>query len=224
MYKIIIVDDEKDIIKLLRLYLEQDNISVMEAHDGIEAYHLFEENEFDLALIDVMIPKMNGFELIKHIRKKSNIPLIVISARIQSSDKIFGLELGADDYITKPFDAMEVTARVKAVLRRFFHLGSRQTDDARIAVRNLVLDTHECVLYRNDIKIELSSVEFKILSLLMSQPGRIFSKEQIYEAGWAETFADDNSIRVAISKLRDKIGKENIKTIRELGYRMEKTL
>jgi len=225
MYRVLIVDDEKEIRTLLRLYLEKDNISVVEAADGVSAVELFDEYKFDLALIDIMMPGINGFELLKKIRKKVNIPVIIISARIQSSDKIFGLELGADDYITKPFDGLEVAARVKAGLRRFYELGAGgESENVTINVRNLSLDLHECVVYLDADRIELSSVEFRILKLLMGQPGRIFTKEQIYEAGWTEQIVDDNSIRVAISKLRDKVGRENIKTIRGLGYRMEKTL
>lgn len=225
MYRVLIVDDEKEIRTLLRLYLEKDNISVIEAEDGVNALELFDEYKFDLALIDIMMPGINGFELLKKIRKKINIPVIIISARIQSSDKIFGLELGADDYITKPFDALEVAARVKAGLRRFYELGAGgEIGNLTINVQNLTLDLHECVVYLDGDRIELSSVEFRILKLLMGQPGRIFTKEQIYEAGWTEQVVDDNSIRVAISKLRDKVGKENIKTIRGLGYRMEKSL
>ncbi|MFV0363151.1 MAG: response regulator transcription factor [Suipraeoptans sp.] len=225
MYRVLIVDDEKEIRNLLRLYLEKDDISIVEAENGIVARRLFNEYKIDMALIDIMMPQINGYELLKEIRSKNNIPVIIISAKIQPSDKILGLELGADDYITKPFDALEVAARVKAGLRRFYKLGSgNSNEDVVIKVRNLTLNLHECVLYIDSEKIELSSVEFRILELLMGQPGRIFTKEQIYETGWLEQVADDNSIRVAISKLRDKVGKENIKTIRGLGYRLEKTL
>lgn len=224
MYHILIADDEKEIIKLLRLYLEKDDIKVTEAYDGAQAYRLSLENSFDLAIIDIMMPKLNGFELIKKIRKKSNIPIMILSAKVQTSDKIFGLEIGADDYITKPFDAMEVAARAYANLRRFHQLGATQKSICeKLSVQNLTLDTGECVIYRDKQRIDLTSGEYKLLQMFMSSPGRVFTKEQIYQAGWGEELiVDDNTIRVAISKLRDKIGEEKIKTIRGLGYRLEK--
>ncbi len=209
MHRILIADDEKEIIKLLRLYLEKDHIKVTEAYDGAQAYKLSLENSFDLAIIDIMMPKLNGFELIKKIREKSNIPIMILSAKVQTSDKIFGLEIGADDYITKPFDAMEVVARVYANLRRFHQLGATQNVCEKLSVQNLTLDTGECVIYRDKQRIDLTSGEYKLLQMFMSSPGRVYTKEQIYQAGWGgELIVDDNTIRVAISKLRDKIGEE----------------
>lgn len=224
MNQILIVDDEKEIIKLLRLYLEKDTATISEAHDGEEAFRLLKERHYDLAIIDIMMPKMNGFELIKNIRKISSIPIIILSAKIQSSDKIFGLEIGADDYITKPFDAMEVVARVNANLRRAYQLTSSQISSLEeLTVRNLKLNIAECILYKNEEPIHLTSVEYKLLRIFMESAGRVFTKEQLYDAGWGDgNIVDDNTIRVAISKLREKIGEENIKTIRGLGYRMEK--
>jgi DNA-binding response OmpR family regulator len=223
MYHILIADDEKDIIRLLRLYLEKDDIKVYEANDGYEALSVISTNGVDLAVIDIMMPKLNGFELIKEIRKNNNIPIMILSAKVEISDKIFGLEIGADDYITKPFDALEVAARVKANLRRYCKLGSNEKAAEQIKVRDIILDTSECVLYKNSRKIDLTSVEYKILRLFMASPGKVFTKEQIYEEGWGDAFiVDDNTIRVAISKLRDKIGEDSLKTIRGLGYRLEK--
>lgn len=224
MYHILIADDEKEIIKLLRLYLEKGEIRVTEAYDGDEAYRLSLKQNFDLAIIDIMMPKLNGFELIKKIREKSNLPIMILLAKVETSDKIFGLEIGADDYITKPFDAVEVAARVNANLRRFYQLGAAQKIiSEKIIVRNLTLDIGECVVYRDNERFNLTSVEYKLLKMFMESAGRVFTKEYIYEVGWGEELAiDDNTIRVAISKLRDKIGEENIKTIRGLGYRLEK--
>ena len=224
MYKILIADDEKDIIKLLRLYLEKDNIKIYEANDGLAAMHLLNEEEIDLAIVDIMMPKMNGFELIKKIRTKNNIPIMIISAKVEIADKIFGLELGADDYITKPFDPMEVTARVKANLRRFYNLNQVKMEHiSEIKVRDITLDTYQCVLFKGKTKIDLTSVEYKLLKLFMESPGRVFTKEQLFECGWGEEYVvDDNTIRVCISKLRNKVGEEEIKTIRGLGYRLEK--
>jgi DNA-binding response OmpR family regulator len=223
MYNILIADDEKDIIKLLRLYLETDDMKIYEACDGDTAIELMNKYEIDLAIVDIMMPIMNGFELIKKIRKTSNIPIMVLSAKIETSDKIFGLELGADDYITKPFEPMEVAARVNANLRRFHNLNKlKMNQNPKIKVRDLTLDTSQCVLFKGDTKIVLTSVEYKLLTLFMSSPGRVFTKEQIFESCWGEVYvADDNTIRVCISKLRNKIGEEEISSIRGLGYRLE---
>lgn len=223
MYQILVVDDEKDIIKLLRLYLEKDDIQIIEAYDGEMALTILSAQKIDLAIVDVMMPKMNGFEFVKKARRFKNIPILFLSAKVETSDKIFGLEIGADDYITKPFDPMEVVARVKSALRREFHLKSGESEAAEITVNNMTLDTLQCVLFCNREKIELTSVEYKVLKLFMESPGRVYTKEQIYEAGWDEGYAvDDNTIRVCISKLRSKIGDDRIKTIRGLGYRLEK--
>lgn len=228
MCNILIADDEKDIIKLLRLYIESAEVTVYEAYDGEMAYQLLKNVKIDLALVDIMMPYMNGFELIKKIRQELDIPMIIISAKVESTDKIFGLDLGADDYITKPFDPLELAARVRAALRRKVRRGFDTIDlgaqeNSIISVRNLSLNLDECMLYKGEETITLTSVEFKIVKLFMENPGRVFTKEQIYEAGWGELFAvEDNTIRVSISKLRDKIGAENITTIRGLGYRLEK--
>lgn len=223
MYKILIADDEKDIIKLLSLYLEKDSIKIYEAYDGLTAMYLINEYEIDLAIVDIMMPKINGFELIKKIRETNNIPIMILSAKGEITDKIFGLELGADDYITKPFEPMEVAARVKANLRRFYNLNQVKTlQNPEIKLRDLTLDTNQCLLFKGETKIILTSVEYKLLKLFMESPGRVFTKEQIYEICWGEEYAiDDNTIRVCISKLRNKIGEGEIKSIRGLGYRLE---
>lgn len=223
MYNILITDDEKDIIKLLRLYLEKDDVTIYEASDGAMAYQLLKKTKIDLALVDIMMPTMNGFELIKKIRQEMDVPILIISAKVDTTDKIFGLDLGADDYITKPFDPLEVAARVRARLRRYDINTLRKQETCVITVRNLSLNLDECLLYKDAEAILLTSVEYKILKLFMENPGRVFTKEQIYETGWNEQFAvDDNTIRVSISKLRDKVGADNIATIRGLGYRLEK--
>ncbi|WP_296557608.1 response regulator transcription factor [uncultured Acetobacterium sp.] len=223
MKNILIADDEKDIVKLLRLYLETDEATIFEAYDGEMAIQILNNNVIDLALLDIMMPRINGFELTKKIRKEWHIPVMIISAKIESADKILGLDLGADDYITKPFDPLEVAARVRARFRE--NHGSRSLSHAKdkLTVRELILNPAECILYKENQAISLTAVELKLMCLLMAHPGRVFTKEQLYEAGWEEAYAvDDNTIRVAISKLRDKIGAENISTIRGLGYRLEK--
>jgi DNA-binding response OmpR family regulator len=172
-----------------------------------------------------MMPRINGYELIKKIRNKSNMPIMILSAKGESSDKVLGLGIGADDYITKPFDPLEVVARVQANIRRYYNLGSGETYKT-LNVRDLTLDTSQCILFKKDKLIELTSIEFKILKLFMESPGRVFTKKQIYEAAWEDSYiVDDNNIMVYISKIREKLGEREgeayIKTIRGLGYKMK---
>ena len=224
---ILIADDEKEIRDLLCLYLENENYTVVEASDGIEALEKLSGTDFDLAIIDIMMPGMNGHTLVKRIRETNNLPVLFLSAKSDPHDRVLGLKLGADDYVTKPFNPLELCARVEAHLRRSQRFDTRLSErDRRIAIRDLVLDTEQCLLFRHGTPIDLTSTEYRILKQFMENPGRVFTKQQIYEAGWNESsFVDDNSIMVSISKLRAKLGdteSESIKTIRGLGYRFEK--
>lgn len=225
-YRILIADDELDIRQMLRLYLEKEGYEVYEAVDGMEAFSVLESTEIDLLLLDIMMPKKNGYEVLKELRQKSNIPVIILSAKDTDDEKILGLDLGADDYIAKPFHPMEAMARINSNLRRFYALGAKAKSLPAIKVKDLTLDQEACVLYQGEMLIELTSVEYKIMQLFMENPGRVFTKKQIYEAGWGEEFAGgDNNLMVCMSKLRAKLsGDANayIKTIRGLGYRLEK--
>jgi len=229
MAKILVADDEKEIVRLLKIYLETDGITVLEANDGLKALEIMEKNQVDLALVDIMMPKMDGYQLIKKIRQKNEyIPIIVISAKVTLSDRVLGIDLGADDYITKPFEPLEVAAKVKAQLRRLTATSAKPETSSTIIVGDITLDIDECRIIKGGESgksaqsIELTKAELKVLELLMSQPRRVFTKEQIYESAWySDTAADDNTIRVIISRLRDKVGTEHIKTIRGLGYRFE---
>lgn len=226
-YKILIADDEKEIRELLRLYLEKDENEIYEAADGMEALEKITTINFDLALIDIMMPKIDGYRLIKKIRENSNIPIMVLSAKIQDSDKILGLDLGADDYITKPFNPLEVAARVKSNIRRYYSLGSKHMENEKLTVKDLTLDIEGCLLYKNEETIELTSVEFNLMELFMKNPGKVYTKEQLFACGWGEEnyLGADNNIMVCISKLRAKLSNDGdayIKTVRGLGYRMEK--
>ena len=223
MPKILIADDEKEIIRLLRMYLEADDITVLEACDGRRAMEVIRDNEIDLALVDIMMPKMDGYQVIRQIRQREKyIPVMVISARVTLSDRVLGMDVGADDYITKPFEPLEVAARVRAQLRRLNAAARQARPQKVIAAGGLTLDLDECTITRGGSCIDLTKAEFKVLQLLMGQPRRVFTKDQIYEFAWYnEGAVDDNAIRVIISRLRDKIGAEHIKTIRGLGYRFE---
>lgn len=224
--KILIADDEAEIRQLLKLYLEKDGYETIEADNGAEALSLCLGESVGMALLDIMMPKLNGYEVLRELRKKSNIPVIMISAKGQDEDKILGLDLGADDYISKPFNPLEAVARINSNIRRFYKLGAGEQRTQTLEVRNLKLEEDECMLYKDETPIELTSVEYRILKLFMENPGKVFTKQQLYEAGWDDDFiVSDNSIMVCISKLRAKIDdseNEYITTIRGLGYRMEK--
>ena len=223
MTNILIADDEKEIVKLLRIYLESDEIKVCEANDGQQALDILKSSDIALAIVDIMMPKTDGYQVIKEIRRSERyIPIMVISAKVTLSDRVIGIDLGADDYITKPFEPLEVAAKVKAQLRRL-NVGAREpANRVRLVVGNVCLDLEKCIVTKDDATIDLTKAEFKVLELLMSQPKRVFTKEQIYESAWYDDGAvDDNTIRVIISRLREKIGAEHIKTIRGLGYRFE---
>lgn len=229
MKNILIAEDSKEIVDVIRLYLEANDVKIIEVNTGRQAVDVFNKMQIHLVLLDIMLPEMNGYEVIKEIRKKSNIPIIFMSAKGQDEDKILGLNLGADDYIVKPFNPLELTARVSAQLRRFYSLGaSSDASLEQIKINNLVLDQRECKLFMDGNEIELTYMEYKLLRLLMNEPGRVFTKSQIFENVWDEEYSyADNTVTVYISKLREKIEVDSknpklIKTVRGLGYKFEK--
>ncbi len=223
MPNILIADDEKEIVKLLKIYLETDGVTVLEANDGAQALDILEHHRIDLAIVDIMMPKIDGYQVIKRIRQQERyIPVMVISAKITLSDRVLGIDLGADDYITKPFEPLEVAAKVRAQLRRLNVFSAHAEAKNVITVGDMQLDLDECTITKDGNTTDLTKAELKVLELLMRQPKRVFTKEQIYESAWySDSAVDDNTIRVIISRLRDKIGAEHIKTIRGLGYRYE---
>ena len=220
---ILIAEDDGDIRGLLRLYLESEGYRVLEAENGAKALALAREEVPDMAILDVMMPELNGYELTRALRKFSDIPILILSAKSQDSDKILGLNLGADDYIAKPFNPVEIVARVKAQLRR-----ASRDNSTTLTVRDLSLDTASFQLTKNRRSIILTPMEYKILALLMRSPGRIFTKIQLYEGAVGTYFeGDDNTMMVHISKLREKIEDDPkdpryIITVRGLGYKIEK--
>ena len=225
-YTVLIADDEKEIRELLRLYLENENCQVVEAADGQQALDYLRRKKIDLCVLDIMMPKMDGYKVLKEMRKNSNIPVIILSAKDADSEKILGLNLGADDYITKPFNPLEAVARIKSNIRRFYSLGTNGGGQSVVRVKDLVLDLEGCELRKGEKPIDLTFVEYCIMELFMKNPGKVFTKQQIYESGWREEYiVADNNIMVCISKLRDKLDEDPsayIKTIRGLGYRLEK--
>lgn len=228
-YRILIADDEAEIRDVLRLYLEKEGYEIVEAADGLEADMLLKKEKIDLAILDIMMPGLDGYRVLRNIREGNNLPVLILSAKTSDSDKILGLDLGADDYITKPFVPLEAVARVKSNLRRFYALGAgekRNEERGTLTLGELRLELESCLLYRKGERIELTSVEFRILKLFMENPGKVFTKQQLFEAGWEEDYmVSDNNVMVCISKLRAKLshdGREYITTIRGLGYRLEK--
>ncbi|MDD2980331.1 MAG: response regulator transcription factor [Hespellia sp.] len=224
-YQILIADDESEIRELFKLYLEKDGYQVLEAANGLEALSILKNEPVDLAVLDIMMPEMNGLRVLRKLRESSNIPVIILSSKSADSDKILGLDLGADDYLTKPFNPLEAVARIHSNIRRFYSLGAKEKEVPAITVRDLRLDTERCALLQNGREIELTSSEYRIMLLFMENPGKVFTKQQIFTAGWqGEYMIDDNGIMVCISKLRTKLNDQDnhyIKTIRGLGYRLE---
>ena len=229
-YNILIAEDDPDIINILELYLQNAGYEVLTAKDGIDAWAILQTKSIDLCIFDIMMPRMNGYELIKKVRETSTIPILMLSAKAQDSDKIIGLDLGADDYISKPFNPLEVVARVRSNLRRSYKLSqpaASPNDDSILRIGDLCLDPERVRLTRGDREIPVTPTEFKILSLLMKHPGRVFTKVQIYEHINGEFFErDENTIMVHISNLRDKIEDDShnpvyLKTVRGLGYKIE---
>ena len=229
-YKILIAEDEQDIAELLKLYLENEGYCVFWAGNGVEALKILEREDISLAVLDIMMPRMDGYELTRRIRETSNIPILILSARDKSNDKILGLNLGADDYMAKPFDPLEIVARVNSNLRRFYQLNTekpKREESYILKVGDLSLDTQTLVLKKMVEEVLLTPMEYKILALLMKKPGTIYTKVQIYESTSGEYFeSDDNTIMVHISNLRDKIednpkNPRYIKTIRGVGYKIE---
>jgi DNA-binding response OmpR family regulator len=227
---ILVVDDDKDIVGAIAKLLELEGYSVVKAYDGLEALEKLTENSIQLILIDVMMPRLDGLSTLMKIRESKNIPVIILSAKSEDSDKILGLSMGADDYITKPYNPMELCARVKSHLRRFMQLGSMGADDKGDSVKigGLLLDRGEKLLYVDGEPVKLTATEFKILQLLMENAGKVFSAEEIYRKVWNEdAFAVENTVMVHIRHIREKIEinpKEPryLKVVWGIGYKIEK--
>ena len=225
-YKILIADDEAEIRQLLRLYLENEGYEIIEAEDGTAAILKLRDEKPDMCLLDIMMPNTDGYTVLRKLREYSNIPVIILSAKDADSEKILGLNLGADDYLAKPFNPLEAVARVSSHLRRFYSLGVNETAKPVLKVRDLTLDTESCLLEKDGESVDLTGVEYKLMEMFMTHPGKVFTKQQIYEYGWGEDYiVADNNIMVCISKLRAKLSDdpgEYIRTVRGLGYRLEK--
>lgn len=229
MYNILVIDDEKEIVDLVELYFRNTDYNIFKAYDGIEAINIIAQNKIHLAIVDIMLPNLNGYSVISHIRNSLNLPIIVISAKVEGYDKILALDLGADDYVTKPFDPLELIARVNAQIRREYgYSTSYENVNNLIEIGDLKLDIDACKLTKNNQEIQLTSTEFKIIELFMQNPNKVFTKKNLFESVWDEMYiAEDNAIMVQISKIRDKIEDNSkdpkyIKTVRGIGYKFER--
>lgn len=228
-YKILAADDEIELLDALELYTEREQMKLIKADNGVTAIELFRKEKPHLVLLDIMMPGMDGFSVLKKIREESKVPAIMLTARDEDYDKILGLELGADDYITKPYNPMVVVARIKAQLRRNYDYKENvSVEQGTIQCFDLVMNKLEGTVTKKGKTLELTKTEFLILELLMQNRGRIFTKQQIFDYAWdSDYIADDSTVMVHISNLRAKI-EDNpkapmmLKTIKGLGYKLEK--
>lgn len=227
---ILVAEDERDIRNLLRIHLEENGYAVAEARNGKEALELFSSREIHLAILDVMMPVLDGFNLLRKIREISTIPVIFLTARADDMDKVLGLGLGADDYLSKPFSVAELLARVGAQLRRSGeYLKPREAADATVRYGDLSVDRDRCCASRAGEPIELGAKEYRLLLHFIEHPERVFTKKQLYQAVWDGDYCrDDNTVMVHISRLRARIepdpqNPQYIKTIRGIGYKLHHT-
>ena len=227
MSNILICDDEKDIVSALRICLAAEGYEIFEAYNGMEALNVIRQNDIHLVLLDIMMPEMDGISTLAKIRENYNMPVLFISAKSEEIDKIRGLGIGADDYITKPFNIIEVVARVKSNLRRYMRLGSNVSGSSRIEIGGLCLDDSEKTVTADGEEINLTPTEYEILKLLMKNPGKVFSPREIYEKVWKETLlGSENTVAVHIRHLREKLeinpaDPRYIKVVWEQGYKIQ---
>ncbi len=230
MAKILVCDDDKEIVEAIEIYLSQEGYEVLKAYDGIEAMHVLENDEVDLLIIDVMMPRLDGIRATLKIREMNNIPIIILSAKSEDADKILGLNVGADDYVTKPFNPLELVARVKSQIRRYTKLGStsQQEKQSVYTVGGLSIDDDLKEVTVDGELVKLTPIEYNILLLLVKNRGKVFSIDQIYERIWNEdAIGVDNTVAVHIRHIREKIEinpKEPryLKVVWGVGYKVEK--
>lgn len=231
MSKILVCDDDKAIVDAIEIYLSQEGYEIKKAYDGAEAIQMLEKESFDLLIMDVMMPKLDGIRATLKIREKNNMPIIILSAKSEDADKILGLNIGADDYVTKPFNPLELVARVKSQIRRFTKLGSTagvEENEAVYSTGGLVINDDQKMVTVDGEPIKLTPIEYNILLLLVKNQGRVFSIEQIYESIWnEEALGADNTVAVHIRHIREKIeinpkDPRYLKVVWGVGYKVEK--
>ena len=228
MYNILICDDEKDIVSALKIYLTAEGYNTFCAYNGNEALKLIEDNEIHLVLMDIMMPEMDGISAMIKIREFSNVPVILLTAKSEDTDKILGLNVGADDYITKPFNPVEVIARVRSQLRRFVQLGGKKSESSNLVIGNIELDDKSKTVKVDGENVSLTPTEFEILKLLMTNVGTVLSPKEIYRKVWNdEGYGAEGTVAVHIRHLREKIEinpaePRYLKVVWAHGYKMEK--
>jgi DNA-binding response OmpR family regulator len=230
MYNILVCDDDKEIVEAIEIYLSQEGYKVLKAYDGEEALKLLDKHKVDLLIIDVMMPRLDGIRATLKIREKQNMPIIILSAKSEDADKILGLNVGADDYMTKPFNPLELTARVKSQLRRYTQLGStvEKENQAVYTVGGLMIDDDQKEITVDGEPVKLTPIEYNILLLLVKNQGKVFSIDQIYESIWNEdAIGVDNTVAVHIRHIREKneINPKEpryLKVVWGVGYKIEK--
>ncbi len=228
MPNILICDDERDIVNALRIYLSDPDYTIFEAYDGRQAVDIVTDEDIHLILLDIMMPVMDGITALAEIRKISNAPVVMLTAKSEDTDKILGLNVGADDYITKPFNPLEVTARVRSQLRRYLKLGSGVEVQETYSIGGIDLDDRTKEVFLDGDPVQMTPKEYEILKLLMANPGKVFSPKEIYSTVWKEKpFGTDNTVAVHIRHLREKLEIDPsepryIKVIFGQGYKIEK--
>jgi DNA-binding response OmpR family regulator len=227
-YNVLVVDDEKEIRDAIEIYLKNEGITVLKAGDGIEALEMLNEHPIHLIVLDVMMPNLDGISATYKIREKKNIPIIILSAKSEDTDKILGLQVGADDYVTKPFNPMELVARVKSQLRRYVTFGTFEGIRKVVDLNGLTLEKETKEVKVNGEPVKLTPIEYKIVELLMLNAGRVFSIQEIYELVWKEPgYNAENTVAVHIRKIREKIeidakNPRYLKVVWGVGYKMER--
>lgn len=223
--KILIVEDDNDLANLIKDYLSIEGYEGVIGEDGVKALEMFNENNISLVILDIMLPNIDGITVCKKIREKSNVPIIMLSAKSGEMDKILCLGVGADDYVTKPFSPMELLARVKAQLRRAGFIQNKEIHDGVIDYGNLKIYSKSYKVILNNSEVDLTTKEFQVLNYLAKNSGQVFTKEQLYDGVWGlSEFMDENTIAVYIKRLRNKlgeVGKNSIKTVWGIGYKWE---
>jgi DNA-binding response OmpR family regulator len=225
---ILICDDDKEILEAITIYLSNEGYTIFKAANGLEALEIVEANEIHLIIMDIMMPKMDGIRATLKLREERNLPIIMLSAKAEETDKILGLNMGADDYITKPFSPLELIARVKSQLRRYTALGSLEAKNSRYKSGGLEIDDEQKLVWVDGEEVKLTPVQYKILQLLTANAGRVFSIEEIYERVWQESpYHAENTVAVHIRKIREKIEinpkePKYLKVVWGVGYKVEK--
>jgi len=228
MYRILICDDEKDIVAALKIYLEAEGYETLSCYNGREALGLLEDNEVHLVLMDIMMPELDGISAMVKLREKSNVPVILLTAKSEDTDKILGLNVGADDYITKPFNPVEMLARVRSQLRRYMQLGGSSVKESSLRIGAICLDDKSKEVTAEGEKVSLTPTEYEILKLFMTSPGEVFSPAAIYRKVWNdEPYGAESTVAVHIRHLREKIEinpaePRYIKAVWGQGYKMER--